>query len=230
MMNTQANSSSRESMPIEGGRTLTIERTPTGARYSIDGKPLYETDAGSLLHGILIWNCVSSEVLLPVGARRRDRAMKRAPRALAKTLASRTAVRVFCLPGGGLWAVERPGQSILVRDEAGEPLEIAYVRNGVIGEIECERPWAALPESLHVARIALWAQILGTIAPTEAERALADRIRIAAFAAGDSRACTVAEVARHPALAGADLGPWAKRLSRKPPSANRPSQGHRFAA
>jgi hypothetical protein len=168
--------------------------------------------------------------MLPLGARRRDRALLRAPRPVAKSLAAKSAVRVFYQGMGNLWAVERPGQSIVVRDELGQPVEIAYVRNGVIGEIESERPWGTLPEQLHVARIALWAQIFGAIAATKEERELAERVRIAAFAAGDSRSCTVADIARHPALAGVHLGPWAKRFSRAQPAGTPGSQGHRRAA
>jgi hypothetical protein len=75
---------------------------------------------------------------------------------------------------------------------------------------------------MHLAHLALWGQIIGAVSPSEEERDLAERIRIAASAVADS-ASTIASMAKHPSLAGVYLGRWAQLCSRTTPSA-RPSR------
>jgi len=207
--------SSGEVSVLEDGRKLEIIRDITGARYKIDGKQAYNTDAGSLVTGILVWGKDATDIFLPLGGRRRERSIVRAPRWLRKDLASGAPVRVFYQRVGELWAVERPGKSLLVRTTSGQAVEFARIHSGVIGEVECERPWTSLSEEHHVGRIALWAQIYACLATTHQEQALAEDIRIAAFAVTDAPGARLTSVLHHIALRGRNIGVWAKRFDRR---------------
>jgi hypothetical protein len=207
-----------ETVVVDGGQLMTVQRDLSGAKYRLDGKVVYATDAGSLLTGILVWGQDATDILLPAGGRRRDRSLIKAPRFLKKELLAGGPVRVFHQRLGDLWAVERPGHSLVVRHGSGEALEFCKLVDGVPGEIESERPWCSLSEEQHVARIALWSQILALLARTPREQSLAEDLRVAAFEAADAPRCTVDMIVNHIAVRSRDLtvGRWSERLYRRP--------------
>lgn len=211
-----------ETVVTDEGRVLVIEHGITGRHYRLGQQHAYSTDAGSLIDGVLVWDVATTDVYLPAGGRRRERINQTVPRRVARELGGEGPRRVFFQRLGGLWAVEDPGVSVVVFDERGHPVEVAPLVKSSLGEPIPERPWALLTIELHVGRVALWAQIEAKLADTAPARALAERVRVAAFAAADQPYATFDVVRGHAALSGVALGHWETRMSRVSPAHARP--------
>ena len=199
----------------EDGLLLTVIDGPTKQTYRGEDGLTYETDAGTLIDGVLVWGPTPPALLyLPAGGRRRDRVLVRVPDAITRQLRTTPAIRVFGQRVGARWAVERPGESVAVLDARGQVLDVACVRDQRLGEPLPSRPWHLLDEEAHFAHVAIWAQIYGTLAATPDERALAERVRTACSAVAELPHATFDGVRAHPALADLDLGPWRAWMSR----------------